>query len=304
MCFTGVRVQYDFVFNSNGENLFESNINSVTAYVFDQDSLFYGAYSDQGAHLTNTYTMDIPLEAGNDYYIVAWAGKDKWSYSVGQMIDAEHHIFIDELRKGGTKMSDFRLMVNNYLEGEENELYLVENPTDLYYGYHDKFHVELRDFTPIKNISFIKNTNTIKVNVEGIQYISPESATYKSVDSLNIYCVARNGRYKYDNTIGEFARSITYLPPFTQLEDDIYRVELKTMRLVVGDNPTLVIKDDNDNILLEKDIVSQILNNPEYNDQEDLDREDTFEFDIKIDAQLNVAVFINGWEVIEIDPDI
>ena len=53
------------------------------------------------------------------------------------------------------------------------------------------------------------------------------------------------------------------------------------------------------------DMIEKIRLNPKYSSQEDIDREDTFVFDINItdnDHDIIVSLSINGWEINEVVP--
>lgn len=311
-CFPGVRIRYRYVLNNQYENLFENNVESITTYIFDKDSLYYGRFSDMGQHLSNSYVKDIPLEVGK-YTIISWGGAMESSYSVGEIIDQDKHTFRPVLDIGKTHISDFRIMLNNYQEGAEDDLYVVEKPTDLFYGKLD-INVEPSSFAKVENIELIKNTNHIKVIIDGTENlpIQPKRRNDNGYVwapeedlPLHVYCVAKNGRYAYDNSIAEYARSLTYVPPIIEINNNRIVVEMTVMRLVLGDSPKLIVNEPSTNTnLVNENIIDQILTNPSYNTQTDLDREDTYVFEVKIERDLSVTVFINGWEIVDLDPEI
>ncbi|MEG2282350.1 MAG: FimB/Mfa2 family fimbrial subunit, partial [Rikenellaceae bacterium] len=50
------------------------------------------------------------------------------------------------------------------------------------------------------------------------------------------------------------------------------------------------------------DLLPYIMKHPSYRSQQDLDREEEFNIDLKIDNDLNVVIWINGWEITNIIP--
>lgn len=307
--FQGVRLKYRYVLNNQNADLFESEVHRITAYVFDQDSLFYGSYSGGGEWLNSSFVMDVPLEVGK-YTVVAWGGERDWTYSIGEITDPNLHTFRPTLIKGETTLSNFRLKLNNYKEGMLNQLYLTEKPTDLYYGILNNVEINPLSSAVIKNIDLIKNTNKITVVVEGLENLPVHKKINQNEEDdqkvlLDVYCIAKNGLYKYDNKIAATARQIVYMTPQSIVRKSTLSVELTILRLIVGESPRLVVFDPNSNeTLVDNNIIDQILKSPQYNSQVDIDKEDDYEFKIALDRNLEIKTYINGWEIIDVSPEV
>ncbi len=88
------------------------------------------------------------------------------------------------------------------------------------------------------------------------------------------------------------------------------QVDLTVKRLFVNDNtseitiasPVLEGKYPEGKITIP--IIGSILESPEYFTQEDLDRYNLFIFDITFDNELNISLTINGWEIVNVIPEI
>lgn len=75
---------------------------------------------------------------------------------------------------------------------------------------------------------------------------------------------------------------------------------------MAGHKPMLVIKHPvTSGYLFNRDITELILSNPQYASQEDIDREDSFVFEVNFnreDNDLVISVSINGWEINTVVP--
>lgn len=82
-------------------------------------------------------------------------------------------------------------------------------------------------------------------------------------------------------------------------------VDLKMMRLMLGQSPMLVIRNSvTQEVLYNENMIDQILSTLQYITQEDFDREDEFIFEISVVNDVVVSVSINGWILNNINPDI
>ncbi len=320
VCEKGIKLQYRYVLNSENTNLFGSEVGRVEAYVFDGNGLYVNTYAEQGAHLTNDYVMYLPLPAGY-YSVVAWAyEEDGSSYDHGTQFDPETRTFGQDLQPGVTSLEDFRLMLLHNeaaspevraVELDEEPRFLVsERPEALLYGLAMELTSQVNP--PVHRADMTKNTSRINVIIEGLEAFGSDLPS----DFPLVYLTARDGLYDYRNSIPDDARRLAYAP-YVRNKVSVDRLETETtvMRLMTAANAagptTLTVVDiDTGMVFYETDVVEALMNlkdgsgNFPYKTQQDLDREDEFTFLIDISADTGVEVWINGWEVKQITPEL
>lgn len=291
-CDSELLVRFSYTLNNQYTNLFDSEVNRVTIYIFNEDGKFVDTYSEQGSKLTNEYVMRIPLPEGK-YNVVAYGG-DFTTYSVGEIDSLTNTI--SSLRKGITDMNDLRAELKNATDAENN-LYPTGIPDDLYAGLatHAVSAINNKDIT---SIELIKDTKKIKVKIAGTDIVA---------GTLNGYITAINGRYKFDNSIDVNHGLFKYSPLNLPLRTGNMEMDFKMMRLVLGQKPMLVIKNSTTSeVIYNENMIEQILLTEKYVTQADFDREDEFVFEITIqskDNNIELLVSINGWRISNIIPD-
>lgn len=294
-CSAGLSLRFKYTLNDQQTNLFGTNIHKITVYIFDKEGKYVDTFSESGEKVTNDFIMQIPLPKGN-YGIVAYGG-DFTTYTVGELNSITNETN-NLLRKGVTDIKDFRLLLNN-IEGAEGFLLPVKVPDDLYAGIATNA-LSTTGGRQITDVELIQDTKKIKVILTGIGFLTRAQAV------PDIYVTALNGRYKSDNQIDGVHRTLKYLPLQTTVVPNRMEANLKTMRLMIGTSPMLVIKDPaTGKLIYNKNLVEQILLNPAYASQTDLDREDEFVFTIELkeqDHQVVVSVTINGWKINDVFP--
>ena len=143
------------------------------------------------------------------------------------------------------------------------------------------------------------NTKKIIVKISGTSNISAP---------LEVYILAQNGRYGYDNNIDAERRVFKYFPINTLTQTDYTQAELKILRVMLGQSPMLVVRNSvTHEVIYNENMIDQILATKKYVSQEDFDRENEFVFEIKINPggiELGISVFINGWKIHNINPDV
>lgn len=294
-CSAALLLRFRYTLNDQQTNLFGTNIHKITVYIFDKEGKYVDTFSESGEKVTNDYIMQIPLPAGS-YSIIAYGG-DFTTYTVGELNSVTNETS-KLLQEGVTDIKDFRLLLNN-TAGTEGFLLPVKIPDDLYAGITINA-LSTTSRKQVTDVELIQDTKKIKVILTGTDFLTRTQAV------PDIYITALNGRYKFDNQIDGTYRMLKYVPSQTTVDSNRMEANLKTMRLMIGASPMLVIKDPaTSKLLYNKNIIEQILLNPAYTSQTDLDREDEFVFAIKLeeqDQQLVVSVTINGWEINEIFP--
>lgn len=287
-CNSELLLRFRYTLNDQYANLFDSEINRITVYLFDSNNKYVDSFSEAGDRLTNDYVMHIPLVRGK-YNVVVYGG-DLTTYSVGEL---NNNTLNQTLRKGVTDINDFRIELQN-VTGEDGYLYTTGIPDDLYVGLTTNA-IASAENKKITDVELIKNTKKIKVTIMGSDAFDAP---------LDIYITALNGRYNFDNSIDINHGTFKYLPINTRSQSSYMGSDLRIMRLVLGHSPMLVIKNSvTQDVLYNEHMIDQILATNKYVSQEDLDREDEFLFEISIVNDVIVFVSINGWRINSIHPD-
>lgn len=293
-CQSWLLLKFRYTLNDQYSNLFGTEVHKVTIYVFDSNGKYVDRFSEQGDKLTNDYVMRIPIPEGK-YSVVAYGG-DFTTYPVGEL-NRQDNTLNNTLRKGITDIADFRAELKN-ITGTENYLYPVNTPDDLYAGFVTDA-VSAMDNQNITDVELIKDTKKIKVKI---------TSTAPITTPFDIYITALNGRYLPDNNIDLNHGTFKYIPVNSTVQPNYIEVDLKIMRLMLGQSPMLVIKNSvTHDLIYNENMIDQILLTKKYVTQEDFDREDQFIFEITIqseDDNIEILVSINGWKINSITPDI
>lgn len=288
-CKSELLLRFRYTLNNQYTNLFGLEMSKVTVYVFDSNGKYVDRFSEQGNHLSNEYVMHIPLPEGT-YSVVAYGG-EFGTYSAGEL-DHQLNTLNETLRKGVTDIADFRIELKS-VKGNDNYLSPLVAPDDLYVGLttHAVSAMGSKNITPI---DLIKDTKKIKVKISGTNYVA---------GVLEVYATALNGRYLFDNSIDGTHGTFQYTPIQSVQQPDRLEVDLRMMRLVLGQAPRLIIRNSaTSEVIYDENMIEQILQTQKYASQEDLDREDEFVFEIAIDCNMAVSVSINGWKIINVTP--
>ena len=296
-CRFGVNIHYFYILNKHYENRFGPDVEYMNISVFDKDDKFYDNFViDNPTMLGNDNSINLPLPAG-DWTLVSWGG-DVPSYKLGAFSGSS---FVEGLVVGQTSLNDFRLMLNYSREISSAQVEMSDKVMPLYYGDITPVTTESLTYTSV-NIPVTNDVNDLVVKVGGLSNVLGAN-----VDDFEIYATMSNGRYANDNGIADGAREIKYTQPLKVVGDTLYTT-MSVLRLM-EDSATeyLTVKSKympNDEKSITIPIVPTILKNPRYNNQEDLDREDTYEFvfALKPNADFSVTVIINEWEVVPIVP--
>lgn len=353
-CFSGLRLKFSFTLHNNGGSLFGGEVNRIRVYLFDEQGVLqlYAlddsktieySYMQNGQLRTVTkanlvgalpedYMMQLDVAPGK-YKVVAWGGSAKETESTffhAHMNNPMTHDYSEGVIIGQTRMEDFRMFIKYNLAPDlpEDIVPTVAEIDDLWYGtcgtrneitskYTMKEVIVKNGAVTEEKIDLIKNTNVLKVTITGYENILAASQRASTSLPLNVWVTAANGRYKIDNSIGEWARSIRYVPHSEQLEANKLMVDIKLLRMDVEKHTAqpmyLTIEDP---VTLKKfpgkpiDIVNTLMQakdargNYIYNNQADFDREYEHPIEIKIDMELNVTVFVNGWEITQVIPEV
>lgn len=288
-CNPGVVLKYDYSLNKENTNLFGAEVGKVTVYVFDADGFYYDSFTGEGSHLTNDYRMHLPLPAG-DYTAVVWGGA-LGTYRLGEIVPGKA-AFQEGLKKGVTRLENFMLLAE---KGEQslNEL------DALWHGVARVASVyQVKE--PV-TVNLMKNTKLLTVKVKDKSIAGGDVAGEMPYE---VYCEGKNGRYMADNSFGKNAQSVVYVPNSVELEPSMMTARLDLLRLVEGHELRVVVADRKRSILFNKDLIEELLRLGRLDNQVELDREDEVEIIVNIDKNVIVSVTINGWNVVEVIPDL
>lgn len=291
-CNPGVLLKYDYSLNTSHANLFGEEVDAVTVYVFDEQGRYYDCYSENGSRLTNNWQMFLPLPAGN-YTTVTWGGT-LGTYRTGEK-NADETAFQSGLKKGVTHIDDFMLTA------EKEDGAALGKLDALYHGKAEVTSV----YQPAQatTVELMKNTNRLTVTVEDPSIV-PQSAR-AGEPPYGITCTATNGRYLAGNGFGKNCRQIVNIPHETHVSAGKLVAELDLLRLTT-DRPLrlLIKKNDTGKTMLDADLIRLLQATGAYTTQEDLDREDTYDFVYRTSQNGNASITINGWVPVKIDPDL
>lgn len=285
-CNPGVLLKFDYSLNPEYTNLFGAEVDKVTVFVFDENGLYYDRFSEEGSHLTNDWQMRLPLPAGS-YTTVTWAGA-LGTYRIGET-NADETAFQSELKKGVTHIDNFMLTA----EKDGQPLVLLD---DLYHGKADVTSV----YQPVTatTVDLMKDTKHLTVTVEDQTVGTADDTPYE------VYCTGTNARYLADNSFGRKAETITNRPYDTYTTPGKAVSELDLLRLVIGRPFQLTVKNREGKTVFDKDLVQAMLDTGHFKTQEDFDRELEYNIVITMDKDVAITITINGWVVVEIEPDL
>ena len=292
-----VKVRYEYTLNKEHTDLFGSSVKRMAVYIFDKDKLFQDSMIvDDTKNLGANQLLQLPLVPGE--YTLVTCGGTLDTYDINQLI------------KGVTTLDDFRLQTQQRQANVKKGVATISQLSDLYWGTLTNLTVANTSKSVEQTVPLIKMTNTIKVNITHVTSRSPEE-----VSPLNVYCTGYNGQHIWNGTPHENAYQLKYLSEQTNVSTSKVEAEMKILRLMKEydvNKPTVLSIEDasTENIIYEINIIDQLLKlqdrngNLLFKTQEDLDREDTYIFDIQIndkDNKLSISVQVNGWitEVID-----
>jgi hypothetical protein len=322
-----LRLNYRYAF-ANGNEKFSDYVKFARIYVFDSET----------KQLVNTITP-TPLEIEQGYTEIqnpqpgkftfsAW-GSDTVNFDVAgfkevEMDDPQRSLFRDLWKDPETEIEDFFLMLAH---NDIAALPIEGDAAPLSNNFSDLFHYHLADVEVVRgnpngaiDMNFIRNTNLLEVTIVGVSKVAdPQKAPRAAVDDLQVFALARNGRYHWDNTIDEYARRVRYEPLRTKTSADVQEADMKTIHidvtrhaeapfeLHVNDPATgkSIFKDGKPLDVLKaimqiKDEQGNYLFTGANDLQEAIDQTYRFRINVVIEregGELSVKVTINDWEI-------
>ncbi|WP_291527789.1 FimB/Mfa2 family fimbrial subunit [Bacteroides sp. UBA939] len=336
-CPEGLRLNYCYILNTEYQCLLEKNVESLRAYIFDENTRLLVKVVTLSPDDINRKWIDVNDLPSGMYTITSWGGSsrdmEKGGFIDGDMTDPATSTFIPYVAVGRTTIDNFRMMlateplratpgmdVGHTHDMDDSRIHPGEviplaggGFDDIYFGIVQ--HVEVVDGEQCTaNIDMMQDTNTLHVKVKGWELLSS-----RAVDNQEPFiCVSgHNERYGYDNSIDRYAREVCYEPYFESDNGTEISVDIRVMHLdinrfkdepvlfyirnaVTGRNIISPIDVINDVILKAKDKQGNLL----WPDQEAIDRVNEFSFEVSVLADLSVSITVNGFEIINTNVDI
>lgn len=339
-CSADLRLKFTFTLHVNGDNRFGPDVQLVKVYFFDESGTLAHVQQGQGTALTNDYAMNVQIAPGT-YTIIAWGGSNEDfanSFHEGHMNDPLAHTYKMGVTIGKTTLTDFRIFLNYGIADNypEDIIPTIEEFDDLYYGAAGTRQSETSNYileqvevrtgrVNEKQIELIRNTNILKVTIDGIENLQNTQPTrcandisIRGAEILEVWVSGRNGRYKSDNSIGEYARMMRFPAVYRSLNEHSIVVDIKTMQLNMvrhqAEPMYLTIQDPVTKATYPPypiDVVNTLLQarNPEtgeyiYQSQEDFDKVYEHPINIEITAKFQVRIFVQGWEIVVVRPEV
>lgn len=321
-----LRIKFSYTYNMQDTDLLENEVGDLRIYLFNEQGILVKVVRAVEADLKAGY-VDTEMNPGR-YTAVAWAGSGndlfQFGYSDYEADDWSQQLF-NNIVIGRTTKEDFAMMItyNTLTDQSLAEITPKQHPLgDLFYAMADHITVVQGENQTI-SFNLIKNTNTLKVKITGLEHLSGYSPSGRVFTKfaladlpLHVFVVGKNGQYRYDNTIGDYAKKVLYEPTFRSLSATDMEVDIKTLRFDKAyhtlDPINLYVRRPNS----DKDLINpinvltailQIKNtqgNLLYRTQEDLDRQDEYAIEISILTNLSVRITINGFVIQDIIPEL
>ncbi|MGL5683299.1 MAG: FimB/Mfa2 family fimbrial subunit [Marinifilaceae bacterium] len=297
-CISGLHLSYYYTLNKEYTNLFEQEIDKVTVYVFDEADMLYSTFSfEDPAELSNNHSLYLPLPSGKWKLVSLCGNLETYCHGLFKKEESTRTFTPQSMEPGVTMLDEF--LFNLAFDGEKQDTILMTNrPTKLYYGDYCEAETFVDRITKV-NVPVIKDVNDIILKIPGVSSLSSRADV---ANHFNVYCTQRNGCYGYDNNIRNEARVVKYQQPAYIVQDTLI-VEMTVMRLMEDDYDGRMVIESSylPDGRYEINLLETIMKNPDFTNQEDLDRHDTYE--IILTMNTTITITINGWEIIPVTVD-
>ncbi|MCL2561380.1 MAG: FimB/Mfa2 family fimbrial subunit [Rikenellaceae bacterium] len=301
----GLKLQFTYTYNNQDQNLLLEEVGSIRIYLFAQNTGILVDIIEVGAQdIARGYVYADILDGV--YTAVAWGASSENMTQGGYRATTSISQAPPPVAIGSTSLNDFRMMLAYGLLPANPEAEVapqVKNFDHLFWAIAEDITVAGRGTRTIP-FEFQKNTSTLRVIINGIQYLPG-----RSLAPLNVFTTGKNWAYAYNN-IPDVAAAprMLYEPQSVTVDVNRMEADIRQQRFVIAQSATdpvlLYIRDAQHgvNMLNPINVINAILQSPDYNNQADIDREDLFIIELSIAFDLSITVTVNGWEIIILDP--
>ncbi len=301
-CSVNYRIKFRYDYNMKFADAFAHEVNSVTLYVLDTLNrvVWYG--TEEGETLAaDDYAMTINVPPGK-YSLLAWCGTtDKNSFTIPE-----------------TSLGTELTCTLNREHNAEGAAYVDKDLDRLFHGWLPDQTFIATEGTYTYTVPLVKNTNNIRVV---LQHLSGEPV---DKDKFIFTITDNNGSMDWDNSLLP-DEQVTYYAWLTasgsaSFENKIQSrggtvssvfsaaiAELTIPRMVKGQEPRLtIINSETGETVLSIPLIDYALlvkgyYNRDMDDQEYLDRQDTYDMVFFLDEGnrwMDSYIYINSWKVV------
>lgn len=307
-CSVNYKVRFRYDYNMKYANAFAHEVESVTLYLLDKDNRVVWMRTEQGAALAaEDYEMTVEVDPGI-YSLLAWCGTtDKGSFTIPE-----------------TSRGDELSCTLNREYDSEGGAYIDKDIDRLFYGYLPEQEFVETEGTYTYTVPLIKDTNNIRVV---LQHLSGEAV---DKDKFTFAIEDNNGAMDWTNALKD-DEQITYYawhvdageagmeeskhgkPESTRSVFSAAIAEFTVARLVKGQDARLTVSNNETGEvvfsipLIDYAMLVKGFYNREMDDQEYLDRQDTYDMVFFLDEGnrwVDTYIYINSWKVVLQDTEL
>ena len=288
-CDAFYRIRFKYDMNMKFADAFAHEVKSVSLYVFDEaDNLVWSDTDINEVFANDEHAMTLKVAPGN-YRLYAWCG----------LMNGESFTLQDDLSCKLNRSHD-----------TEGQAYVDKDLLPLFHGAMECTFPD-EPGTHTYTMSLTKNTNVVRVVLQHLsgQSIDKEQFSFRITDTngwmdtdnhlLPDEAVDYYAWHTDSGTAGVEERAIT--------EVSAVIAELTVARLVKGQNPKLVITDNESGKevvripLIDYALLVKGNYNRDMSDQEYLDRQDEYNLTFFLDENnqwMSAYIYINSWKVV------
>jgi hypothetical protein len=253
-----------------------AEVDHMSLFVFDSEQRLVTVLKDDQCRLSDNYYMTLSLDRG-DYTFVAWAN----------LRGCYGHTSCET----GTPFSELEVYLHRDAGNDVNDA-----PHPLFYGSLSSQKVTAEE-DQVFVLPIDKNNNIVNVTTEGL----PPSG-----DSYRLIITDSNGSYKFDNSFASDTEEINYISGCLKDNDSQLSGSLTIMRLSPKRKlPILKLENtDTKEIIYQANLIELINKLQEKDATIDISKSNVYNIVLRFDADMNVSVSINGWNVINDETEI
>ena len=325
-CPPALSLMFRYTHNITRTDLFTGSVGSVDVYVFDDTT---GVLTDIIRLTPDDITRrrrDVAYMPEGRYTLVAWGsgGENSGrSYSARHMLDQARHDHTG-VETGITTLDDLYMMLecDRAPAGIHGDIVPV-TPwfDDLFWAMAEGVEIVEGESLGVE-FDLIRNTSLLRVAVTGLEYFEDPPVPGGTADELplRLFATGENGRYRFDDTIDPYARTVHYTSFDRRRTRDGMSLNIPMQRLHLRrheHSPVLLhIESTRGAIpgIPPIDLVSAIRESTDgmgsypYSTQESIDREHEFRIALAISpdpdnpGSYRLTMTINEWRVVIIVP--